>query len=140
MTTKEYLNRAYVLNQEIIKNKEIISNLKMASTNTSVRTDNERVQTSAPTGSRMSSFVNMIVDLENIVEEQEKQLKQCEAEIDELVSGIEDFRVKLVLKLRYLDFYSWEAIAQMLVCSIRSVYRLHDQGIKSCQSVAVDGS
>lgn len=57
MTTKEYLNRAYVLNKKIKKDKEIIANLKDAAMNTSANISDERVQTSAPTGSRMSTFV-----------------------------------------------------------------------------------
>ena len=70
MTTKEYLNRAYVLNKKIKKDKEIISNLKDAEMNTSANVSDERVQTSAPTGSRMSTFVEMIVELENSVNKQ----------------------------------------------------------------------
>ena len=92
MTTKEYLNRAYVLNKKIKKDKEIIANLKDAAMNTSANVSDERVQTSAPTGSRMSTFVEMIVELENSVNKQEQELKVVRDEITTEINKITDIK------------------------------------------------
>lgn len=131
MTTKEYLNRAYVLNKKIKKDKEIIANLKDAAMNTSANVSNERVQTSAPTGSRMSTFVEMIVELENSVNKQEQELKVVRDEITIEINKITDIKQRLVLQLRYLDYYSWSNIAGVLCCSESLVYKIHSDGLKN---------
>nr|DAH94344.1 MAG TPA: RNA polymerase sigma factor [Caudoviricetes sp.] len=131
MTTKEYLNRAYVLNKKIKKDKEIIANLKDAAMNTSANVSDERVQTSAPTGSRMSTFVEMIVELENSVNKQEEELKVVRDEITTEINKITDIKQRLVLQLRYLDYYSWSNIAGVLCCSESLVYKIHSDGLKN---------
>ena len=131
MTTKEYLNRAYVLNKKIKKDKEIIANLKDAAMNTSANVSDERVQTSAPTGSRMSTFVEMIVELENSVNKQEQELKVVRDEITTEINKIADIKQRLVLQLRYLDYYSWSNIAGVLCCSESLVYKIHSDGLKN---------
>ncbi len=131
MTTKEYLNRAYVLNKKIIKDKEIIANLKDAAMNTSANVSDERVQTSAPTGSRMSTFVEMIVELEEGVNKQETELQIVRGEITTEINKIPDIKQRLVLQLRYLNYYSWSAIAGVLCCSESLVYKIHSDGLKN---------
>lgn len=131
MTTKEFLNRAYVLNKKIKKDKEIIANLKDAAMNTSANVSDERVQTSAPTGSRMSTFVEMIVELENSVNRQEQELKVVRDEITTEINKITDIKQRLVLQLRYLDYYSWSNIAGVLCCSESLVYKIHSDGLKN---------
>lgn len=131
MTTKEYLNRAYVLNKKITKDKEIIANLKDAAMNTSANVSDERVQTSAPTGSRMSTFVEMIVELENSVNRQEQELMVVRDEITTEINKITDIKQRLVLQLRYLDYYSWSNIAGVLCCSESLVYKIHSDGLKN---------
>ena len=131
MITKEYLNRAYVLNKKIKKDKEIIANLKDAAMNTSANVSDERVQTSAPTGSRMSTFVEMIVELENSVNKQEQELKVVRDEITTEINKITDIKQRLVLQLRYLDYYSWSNIAGVLCCSESLVYKIHSDGLKN---------
>ena len=131
MTTKEYLNRAYVLNKKIKKDKEIIANLKDAAMNTSANVSDERVQTSAPTGSRMSTFVEMIVERENSVNKQEQELKVVRDEITTEINKITDIKQRLVLQLRYLDYYSWSNIAGVLCCSESLVYKIHSDGLKN---------
>ena len=131
MTTKEYLNRAYVLNKKLKKDKEIIANLKDAAMNTSANVSDERVQTSAPTGSRMSTFVEMIVELENSVNKQEQELKVVRDEITTEINKITDIKQRLVLQLRYLDYYSWSNIAGVLCCSESLVYKIHSDGLKN---------
>ena len=131
MTTKEYLNRAYVLNKKIKKDKEIIANLKDAAMNTSANVSDERVQTSAPTGSRMSTFVEMIVELENSVNKQEQELKVVRDEITTEINKITDIKQRLVLQLRYLEYYSWSNIAGVLCCSESLVYKIHSDGLKN---------
>lgn len=131
MTTKEYLNRAYVLNKKITKDKEIIANLKDAAMNISANVSDERVQTSAPTGSRMSTFVEMIVELENSVNRQEQELMVVRDEITTEINKITDIKQRLVLQLRYLDYYSWSNIAGVLCCSESLVYKIHSDGLKN---------
>lgn len=131
MTTKEYLNRAYVLNKKITKDKEIIANLKDAAMNTSANVSDERVQTSAPTGSRMSTFVEMIVELKNSVNRQEQELMVVRDEITTEINKITDIKQRLVLQLRYLDYYSWSNIAGVLCCSESLVYKIHSDGLKN---------
>ena len=46
------------------------------------------------------------------------------------IISIEDNDIKLVLKLRYLCYYSWISIAQQCYFSETTVYRLHRAGLK----------
>lgn len=129
MTTKEYLNRAYELNKKINKNKVIINNLKSAAESTSSNFNQERVQTSAPTGSRMSALEDMAIDIENVVKEQEERLEVIRNEITSMINTVDDYEAKLVLKLRYLDYNSWEQIQSIMFSSRSSVFRAYHRGI-----------
>ena len=138
--TREQLNRAYELHNRIKHNLEVIANLRAAAESTVADYSNERVQSSQPTGSRMSTFVEMACDLERTVQQQQEQLAALKASINAEIDTLDDYDVKLVMKLRYLDFYSWSRIAAVLVVSERTVFNLHRRGLENLQSVAVDCS
>ena len=127
--TREQLNRAYELHNRIKHNLEVIANLRAAAESTAADYSSERVQSSQPSGSRMSTFVEMACDLERTVQQQQEQLATLKASINAEIDTLDDYDVKLVMKLRYLDFYSWSRIAAVLVVSESSVYRLHRDGL-----------
>ena len=58
---------------------------------------------------------------------------RLEAEGQRLMQWIElleDGRLRDVLKLRYVDAARWDAVAQTMHYSLKSVHRLHDKAIE----------
>ncbi len=129
MNTRNYLNRSYRLNEKIIRNMETLERLRAAAYNITVDLSHERVQTSAPTSSRMAYCVESIADLEKTISEQKEQLAECRKETADLIDSIDDIEARLVLKLRYLDYFSWSDIMRTLSVSESKVYRLHRMGL-----------
>ena len=52
-------------------------------------------------------------------------------EITTEINKITDIKQRLVLQLRYLDYYSWSNIAGVLCCSESLVYKIHSDGLKN---------
>lgn len=60
--------------------------------------------------------------------ERGKALKLLEA-IEDLIEGLEDYRQKTLIRLRYIDGLSWEQIAQEMHWSERTVYNIHGKAL-----------
>lgn len=51
-------------------------------------------------------------------------------EIEEAIAGVEDERLRELLRLRYLEGWTWEKIAMQMKYSYRQVTRLHERALE----------
>lgn len=128
MTTKQYL-RQIERYQRMINNKlSEIYQLKALATGISVATDGDRVQSSGAKD-RMASMVAKIVDLERETDDLVHKFTEKRQTIISQIDGIEDTNYYDVLFHRYVEYKTFEAIAENMNYSWRQVMRIHDDAL-----------
>ena len=135
MTAKEYLGQLETLDIKIRQREEQIRELRSrAMASGSLAVDNERVQTSI-SGDKMSENVSRYVDLQAEVEELWVSYTEKKNEIITTIQKLEDPRYIDILYKRYVEFETFERIADEKVYSWRHILRLHKQALKKIKDV-----
>ena len=113
MTAKKWLQRGWKINQRInrlIKQKsDIDKNVGM-------------------------DFVSYDT-FENHINKNIDRLYKIKNEIMSAIDKVEDYRLHDLLVNRYINFYTWEKIAEDMNYSVVHIYRLHGQALKEFQNV-----
>lgn len=130
MTSKEYLEQAFQLDQRINSKLEQVMSLRALAMKATA-TINDMPGAATPNVHKMSDVVCKIIDLEAEINAEIDTLVDLKREITAAIRLVEDPELQLILELRYLCFRSWKDIATDTRCSIRTVYRLHDQALEN---------
>jgi len=126
MTAIHYLRLAYRLNELINSDLEELAQLKALST--SISSPNLSGMPPSSTRNTEPSFVkciNKIVDLEKIINDEIDRFVELKKEIREVINNVPDPDERLVLRLRYIEFLKWEAVASNMGLSLKQVHRIH---------------
>ena len=137
LTAKQYLNQLYRLNDLIDSNMNELKRLKELSTS---------IPSSGPSNSRGSRkseaafarCVDKILDLEKDVSSEIVHLVSLEKEIRAVIGKVQESDQRLLLRLRYIEFLSWEQVAGKMSYSIAQVQRIHNRALKSVESLIND--
>ena len=76
-------------------------------------------------GKTMEDVVCKHIELEELYVEKLAEKNDQLLRVEQAVESLPDAAERLVLRLRYIDGYSWDRISQEMAYSVRSVYRLH---------------
>lgn len=128
MTAKEWLNRGRNLNEEInalIKAKE---KALYDACNVSIAYDKERVQTSQ-NNSTEAKFTRF-ADYSKYIDERIDKLYKIKQEILKAVSAVDNSTYRALLIERYINFKTWEQIADYMNYSRMHVTRLHGRALQ----------
>ena len=95
---------------------------------------------SAPGGYKQSLVENAvcnITELENELIEEINKLTGIERDIQEVINGfVVDERYKIILELRYLNGYSWNAISEKLYYGKSRLHQLHGLALQEIRRSA----
>lgn len=126
MTSKEFLQQAYRLNELIQSDLNELEKLKELTA--SLAENRAQGCYRAKTGS--------IVCIQEKIQLLEEQINQ---EIEEFLSLKQNIRTcitqlrsqneQLVLRLRYIEFLTWEEVAERISYSIKQAYRIHQSAL-----------
>lgn len=130
MTAKEYLNQAYRLDQRIRSKQEQIASLNDLATSCSSSMTGMPHNPNHGT-SRMADTVCKIVDLQEGIAADMKELVELKAEIIATIKAVECIEYQLILEKRYISGKSWPEIAVDLGYKMRHLYKLHDEALDS---------
>lgn len=131
MNAKEFLSQAYRLNDLIRSNEQEIADLnELKCSLGGIDYSKDRVQTSSSSDAGFTKIVAKIADLERVIREDTERMLSLKFGIREAINQVPDNEHKLVLKLRYLNFYSWSDVSKVVGVSERSAVRIHDAAIK----------
>jgi DNA-directed RNA polymerase specialized sigma subunit len=124
---KQYLKQAYRLNEMIKSNQEELSSLKeLAKSISAIDYSKERVQSSKVTGdANFTNVVEEIVELEKRIGNDIARCIALKSEIRESINQVKDADEKILLRLRYINFKTWDEICNELHVSLRTVHRIH---------------
>jgi len=126
MTPKQYLQQAYLLDEKINSRLRELKRLRELSECVSALSyTSDKVQASRKKGSQVESNVIRIIELERTINDEIEQLLKLKEEIRTAINNVEDEREKLILRMRYLEYLSWETIADRLAYTKQRVHQLH---------------
>lgn len=136
MTAKQYLRQAYRLNDLINSDLAELEQLKVLST--SVSSPNLSGMPGSGQRKQEAPFVNpilKIIDLENYINAEIDRFVDLKKEIRTVIFQVPDNSQKLCLKLRYIQFLKWEAVATEMNLSLKQVHRIHNDALQEVQKV-----
>lgn len=125
---KMFLNRAYRINELIGEDMQELKKLRMM--RDSLKSALGEKNGSSPSGN--ASYVNLvekIIKYENKIIEQNAVYLDTRIELRKLIDKVENVNYNLILKKRYLQFMTFDAIAADLNYDVRSIYRLRDKAL-----------
>lgn len=125
--TKRELSKYYYLSLEIKDLEERIESLNETTIGSSKITGMPIAHTNE---SPIERRVELIIRLKNKLEKRKCRALEEMDKIEQYLSTIEDIETRLIFYKRYLDFKSWEEIADEMYMSVRSVYRKHSNFLK----------
>lgn len=127
MTAKEYLSQYKGLCVEIDIKKEQAEQLRERATSVAHMSGN---------GSSGSSYsdslgrtVAKLVDTENELRAMIDRLIALKSEIEKTIEAVEDFKLRQILTLRYINGHTFEKIAEEMDYSCMQIFRLHGKAL-----------
>lgn len=135
MNTKEYLSQAHRLNELIDSDLEELKNLRLLSTSISSPDASKDIVKSSKGSDKIGGIVSKIVDLDNHINEEIDNLVDLKAEIRQRISQIPTKDERLVLQNRYLNFMTWERLAEKLGFTRQWVQEIHKRALANFENM-----
>ena len=129
MTTKEYLNQAFLLDRRIHSKLEQVDSLHSLSRLTA-RPISDMPGSPNRNIHKLEDIVVKIIDLESEIDGDIEGLVKLKADITHCIKDVDNQEYQLILELRYLCFKSWEEIAVIMNYDVRHVFRLHKEALR----------
>lgn len=129
MTTKEYLSQIYLLNVRIRTKRQQAAELRNSIVGIS-GIDYSGVKVQVTPTPKMQDAIDRLMSLEERIAQ---EILEMEQKKEKIIGQINRLRSPLhiqILKMRYIDFFSWEKIAEQTKYSTRQIYRLHENAIR----------
>ena len=80
---------------------------------------------------KLQDCVIKIVDLEREIEQQVSEYVEYKRKLIKAIDLHKDEKERLLLRLRYIEYLTWEEISDKMNYSARQIYRLHKQALKN---------
>lgn len=129
IAAKNYLMEAYCIDQSIhskLEQVQTLSNLAASADSTisdMPGSPNRNIH-------KMEDIIVKIVDLQTEIGDDIDKLLVLKKSIMECIKQVDDKEGRLVLEERYLRQSKWEDIAGLINCSLRQVFRIHDDALE----------
>ena len=135
MTEKEWLQRAWNIEKEIKELEERRNHIRDDALKITPSYEYKESQNTFSGNGRENKLINL-AEFNNRIEEQIDRLYLVKKEIDNAIESVPDAKLKRLLKLRYIDFKTWEKIAESLdFADVRWVYILHGRALKEIKKI-----
>ena len=126
MTAKEYLSQGWLLDQRIdarIAERDKLWERVLAARSPSL--------SGMPRGGQhdWTDAVDRVIDYTAEIDAEIRKLVRLKREIAETISAVEDDRYRVLLELRYRNYYTWEHIAEIMHYEVRQIYNLHGEAL-----------
>ena len=129
MTAKEYLQQAYQIHRSIQARKQQVARLRELAEQVTSAATATRVS-GTPARSKIESAVCRIADLQAMIQQDLCRLAEKYEEIQRVIEKVEEGPHRDLLIHRYLNFYTWEEIAEKMNYSYKWVHVLHGKALE----------
>lgn len=134
LSPKKYLQQVYNCNIVIeFKIREINYLRELAQKVTPVISE-DKVQTGF-NGDKLGDTIAKLVDIESQINAQIDKYIEIRDEVNRMIDTLENADQRLILRLRYLEFMSWDCIETSYPYSRSTIFRLHKQGLKELRKL-----
>lgn len=131
MTEKEYLSGAYRLDELIKSYQRELASLKELSLSIgSQDTSKDAVCVSKDSSASFTRIVDKIADLEIKINSEIERYISLKDEIHSAIEKVENNDEKLCLRYRYIEFMTWDKIADVMHYSIMQITRIHGRALQ----------
>ncbi len=130
MTVKEYLCRYHNILEEIKVKKQYIEFCKERES--SISGPSYDFMPKSPNRDTEAPFVKWMIKrktAEDELKELVKKSKLIKQETERTIMALNDESYEMILVMRYLDWMTWEDIADKLYCSAATIKRKHERAI-----------
>lgn len=129
MTAKEYLQQAYQIHRSMQSRKQQIARLRELAEQVTSAATATRVS-GTPARSKIESAVCRIADLQAMIQRDLCRLAEKYEEIQRIIDKVEEGPYRDLLIHRYLNFYTWEEIAEKMNYSYKWIHVLHGKALE----------
>jgi len=130
MTAKEYLSRYHNTKVKIEKLQALVDTyIRLANEIPGIQFDAIRVDGGKSLKAPFEKWILKTLDYELEIKEMEMSLPKIKADILKTIKQLKDAEMERVLILRYIDWLTWNQIADEMYISNATVRRRHTQAI-----------
>lgn len=129
MGSKEYLQQVKRLDDIVNAKLEQIEALRSIATKITTDYSGDVKVQSSPQNDKLEKIVAKIADLETELNRNIDKLVDLKAEIMERIDEVENNDYRLLLTLRYLNFKTWQDIADLMHYDVTWIYELHRRAL-----------
>lgn len=126
----DFLSRYRKKDQEINSLCEVLNHIRELTTRTSSDYTRPAVQTSHGKEAKFESLIDRLIDMQNDINKKIDELVNLKPKAEQIISSIDDSRIRAVMRYRYICGWSWEKIARKMHYSVDHVSGyLHKQAV-----------
>lgn len=130
MTAKEYLSGAKRLDDIINCRLRELEYWRSLSRSVSGSNFEEHLNPNRPTEAPFARCLDKIDEIERDINGKVDALVDLRTEINKAIDAVGNFEEQTVLRCRYLDNLTWEAISGIIGVSVRTVHRIHGTALQ----------
>ena len=130
MTPKEYLTQAYRLNERIDAHVRELDELRRLSTSIQATNFDIRVAGTRDPDPPYVKLIHKIADMQEEINQEIDTLVDFKHEVWTAIGQVHGEDERLLLRYRYLENMTWEAIGIRLNASERTVRRIHSSALQ----------
>lgn len=128
---KKYLKQAEKLDGLIKSNRIELKELREDAKNLgALDYSKDKVKTNSANNAGYTKTIEKIAALDKKICEDIDKLLDLKMQIRTAINEVEDYGERLILRLKYLNFISWDNICKITGNSERTVHRIHGDALK----------
>ncbi len=140
MTAKEYLSQIRRLTNKIIRLEREKEQLLEIASSPKTNTFERNYNASRATEASFVKYVEKADEVNRLIQSESARLNELKDSIISAVMELESSDERYLLISRYIEFASWEKIAERLNFSLSWVYKLHGRALRNFQKKIVQDS
>lgn len=134
MTAKEYLRQAWSIDQKINSKLDQVESLRELATRATSTLGTEPVSGTRDVH-RLEETIDKIIELENEINNDIDRLVDLKREVMVIIGKVQEPNCQMLLELRYLNFKSWDKIAEEMDFGSRWVHILHSKALAAVDKI-----
>ena len=133
MTVKEYLNQVRYLDKEIDAKIDHLESIE-SKVNRVTMVMSDMPRSPLPDNTKRENLLVKMIDLKWEINNDIDRLVDAKREINEFLGTLGRGRHRLLLELRYINYCTWERIAEIMDVSLSTVYRIHGSALVEAET------